>query len=162
MYNTLLKAGFQMKKYLNLNNVLILSKTLPINQHDFEIDKKMTVKYYRGEITDLDNNFIIKSKEQLINYFGLENFEQNGFVYYIQLGKKFKIGSTNNILRRVREINQYNFENIDFFTYAISENYKEHEKELLKKYKCLSYKGEKHTMGQMSLEVFYDYRKKYY
>jgi hypothetical protein len=160
MYNIALKAGFQLKNYSNLNTPLFFEKEKQYFFEDEYFDEKIKLKYFRGKITDLENNFQIANKETFINYLSIDRQIVNlGFVYFIKIGNIFKIGSTNNLLKRINQINQVNFTNIEYFTYFVTENHELHEKKLHKMYKEHQTKGEKHRLRQLSLPLFQDYQR---
>jgi len=160
MVNELLKLGFKMSNFSSLKR----QTKLFLHKIDFYNDETpviYNVTYHNGSLTDDDNGLQFLEINSVINYFDLNPSDlDKDFVYFLLKNDIFKIGRTNNIIRRFKEINQYNFEDIDFCYYFTTEQSKFHEQKLKQHYKPFQLKGEKFRFHNEHLNFFLDYRNK--
>jgi len=158
--NDLLKLDFQLVNYKDLRRkigMFLIVETFIDNEYHVE---KINVTYYQKKLTDNDTGIVFYNLEKVINFYDIRinkfNFD---FIYFIKKGEKFKIGKTQNLLRRINELQQVNFEEFEYFTYFLCENVDYHEAVLKNIYSLNLDRGEKFFYEDSCLNFFLHYRK---
>ncbi len=158
--NNLLKLDFQTNFYKNLQrkiDMFLNVETFIDNEYH---EEKINVSYYQRKLTDKDTGIVFSNIEEVIDFYDIKTNKFNhDFIYFIKKGKKFKIGKTQNLLRRINELQQINFEEFEYFTYFLCEDVDYHEKILKNIFTLNLDRGEKFFYEDSCLNFFLHYAK---